>query len=164
MTFRWAWNQRTAWREKACGRSRPENTRSFRDSRTGWEWKSSAWFPGGWSRQRPRCCSVPGTAANSARRARKIAAARWTGCTRDRGLAGVLSREVRAYKKVSAGGTDWARYGQMTWTRLTRIYPWKRFVRLGESADWLRTAAEYWCHGDVATVNRQAAFHRQLSR
>src|ERR1039458_6809149 len=36
MTFRWAWNQRTAWREKACGRSRPENTRSSRDSRTGW--------------------------------------------------------------------------------------------------------------------------------
>src|ERR1017187_5093919 len=108
MTFRWAWNQRTAWREKACGRSRPENTQSSPDSGTGLEWKSSAWFPGGWSRQRPRCCSVPGTAANSARRARKIAAARWTYCTRDRGLAGVLPREVRAYRRFRATGRNGA--------------------------------------------------------
>src|ERR1039458_9267172 len=152
MTFRWAWNQRTAWREKACGRSWPANTRSSRDSRTGWEWKSSAGFPGGWSRQRPRCCSVPGTAANSARRApNRIAAASWTCCTRNLGLGGVHTREVRAYRRSQAGGTDWARYGQMTRTRLTRIYPWKRFVRLGESADWLRIAAKYWCHGDFAS-------------
>ena len=66
------------------------------------------WFPGGWSRQRPRCCSVPGTAANSARRARKIAAARWTYCTRDRGLAGVLPREVRAYRRFRATGRNGA--------------------------------------------------------
>jgi hypothetical protein len=25
-------------------------------------------------------------------------------------------------QKVSAGGTDWARYGQMTWTGHIRIY------------------------------------------
>src|ERR1035441_917996 len=109
MTSRWAWNQRTEWREKACGGSRPENTRSSRDSRTGWEWKSSAWFPGGWSRQGPRCCSVPGTVANSARHARnRIAAARWTGCTRDRGLVGVLPRDVRAYKRFRATGRNGA--------------------------------------------------------
>src|ERR1019366_5722823 len=146
MTFRWAWNQRNAWREKACGRSWPANTRSSWDSRTGWEWKSSAGFPGGRSRQRPRCCSVPGTAVNSARRApNRIAAASWTCCTRNLGLGGVLSREVRAYKKVSAGGTDWARYGQMTWTQLTRSYPRERCVRLDESADWLPPLADYWC-------------------
>src|ERR1035441_2833464 len=55
----------------------PENTRSSRDSRTGWEWKSSEWFPGGWSSQRPKCCSIP--AANLGRRARnRTAAVRWT--------------------------------------------------------------------------------------
>src|ERR1039457_3945639 len=108
MTFRWAWNQRTAWREKACGRSRPENTRSSRDSRTGWEWKSSEWFSGGWSRLRPRCCSVLGTAADFGRCARKIAAARWTYCTRDRGLADVLPREVRAYRRFRATGRNGA--------------------------------------------------------
>jgi short-subunit dehydrogenase len=57
----------------------PENTRSSRDSRTGWEWKSSEWFPGGWSSQRPKCCSIP--AANLGRRARnRTAAVRWTCC------------------------------------------------------------------------------------
>jgi len=40
-----------------------------------WGWKYSAWFPGGWSHQRPRCCSVPGTAANYGRRARSRNAA-----------------------------------------------------------------------------------------
>jgi 16S rRNA (guanine(527)-N(7))-methyltransferase RsmG len=77
--------------------------RAVERMRTGWEWKSSAWFPGGWSRQRPRCCSVSGTAANSGRRARnRIAAARWTYCTRDRGLAGVLPRDVRACRRSRA--------------------------------------------------------------
>jgi hypothetical protein len=43
------------------------------------------------------------TASNTPNR---IAAASWTYCTRDRGLAGVLPREVRAYKRFRATGRN----------------------------------------------------------
>src|ERR1019366_9377694 len=123
MTFQWVWNQRTAWRAKACGRSRPEYTRSSRDSRTGWEWKSSEWFPGGWSRQRPRCCSVPGTAANYQRRARN----RTAGASLDLPHAGMTdwraSSRTRSAPIQGFGQQNEIErvYGQMTWSDFTGV-------------------------------------------
>ena len=120
MTFRWAWNQRTEWREKACGRSRPENTRSSRGSRTGWEWKFTEWFPGGWSRQRPSCVPswspprIPGDAL----------------VTGSRRLVGPAAYEIADWRASSCarctpiegfGRHDGiVRYGLMTWTRHIR--------------------------------------------
>src|ERR1017187_7480634 len=113
MTFQWVWNQRTALREKACARSRPENTRSSRDARTGSEGKFSEWFPGGWSRRRPRCCFVPATAANAARRARnrtpRASLVLLHGMTDWRASSRARCAPIRGFGHLGGMGARWAK-------------------------------------------------------
>jgi hypothetical protein len=46
------------------------------------------------------------------------------------GWTGVLPREVRALEEVSGNWAEWARYGQMTWTRLHGINVSRRPLEL----------------------------------
>jgi hypothetical protein len=58
------------------------------------------------------------------------------------GWTGVLPREVRALEEVSGNWAEWARYGQMTWTRLHGINVSRRPLELCTSGRPLVRRAE----------------------